>query len=138
MILGQQTALAANERHPERTNFLCPGRPADGDGGFFRAGSRGRNRQQRADAGVPDDAQGWTWRLGGKHHGIAGIFQSDASNSGMVFVVILHLSPEHESAMPALLQRHTPMQVVQAEHGTKVEVRAKALLSLSPYRFPNQ
>jgi chemotaxis response regulator CheB len=65
-------------------------------------------------------------------------FKAMPADSGMAFVVILHLSPEHESAMPALLQRHTPMQVVQAEHGTKVEVRAKALLSLSPYRFPNQ
>jgi two-component system CheB/CheR fusion protein len=48
-------------------------------------------------------------------------FEAMPADSGMVFVVILHLSPEHESAMPALLQRHTPMRVMQAEHGTKVE-----------------
>jgi hypothetical protein len=43
------------------------------------------------------------------------------ADSGMVFVVILHLSPEHESVLPALLQRHTPMRVVQTEDGTEVE-----------------
>jgi two-component system CheB/CheR fusion protein len=48
-------------------------------------------------------------------------FKAMPADSGMAFVVILHLSPEHESAMPALLQRHTPMQVVQAEDGIKVE-----------------
>ena len=62
--------------------------------------------------------------LGGSAGSIVALrefFEAMPADSGMVFVVILHLSPEHESSMPALLQRHTPMQVVQAEDGMKVE-----------------
>jgi two-component system, chemotaxis family, CheB/CheR fusion protein len=43
------------------------------------------------------------------------------SNSGAAFVVIQHLSPNHESLLPELLARHTPMPVVQAENGLQVE-----------------
>ena len=62
--------------------------------------------------------------LGGSAGSIVALqkfFEAMPADSGMVFVVILHLSPEHESSMPALLQRHTPMRVVQAEDGMKVE-----------------
>ena len=48
-------------------------------------------------------------------------FQAMPANSGMVFVVILHLSPTHESTMASLLGRSTTMPVVQAEDGQKVE-----------------
>src|SRR3712207_1800399 len=34
-------------------------------------------------------------------------------DTGMAFVVILHLSPEHESQAAAVLQRHTAMPVTQ-------------------------
>lgn len=34
-------------------------------------------------------------------------------DTGMAFVVVTHLSPEHESHMAALLQTHTSMEVVQ-------------------------
>ena len=34
--------------------------------------------------------------------------------SGLVYVVILHLSADHESTLAELLQRHTTMPVVQA------------------------
>lgn len=43
------------------------------------------------------------------------------ADSGMIFVVILHLSPEHESALPAVLAKDTAMKVVAAANGTKVE-----------------
>src|SRR5271166_787885 len=48
-------------------------------------------------------------------------FQAMPANSGMVFVVILHLSPTHESTMASLLGRSTTMPVVQAQDGQKVE-----------------
>jgi two-component system CheB/CheR fusion protein len=48
-------------------------------------------------------------------------FASMPPDSGMVFVVVLHLSPHHESALAEMLQRRTKMRVVQAEHGHKVE-----------------
>ena len=34
-------------------------------------------------------------------------FQAMPADSGMAFVVILHLSPEHESTLPELIQRVT-------------------------------
>ncbi|HMB92621.1 MAG TPA: chemotaxis protein CheB, partial [Rhodothermales bacterium] len=40
---------------------------------------------------------------------------------GMAFVVIVHLSPEHESQMAALLQQHTAMPVVQVNGPVHVE-----------------
>lgn len=42
------------------------------------------------------------------------------ADSGMVFVVILHLSPTHESTLADLLSRTTKMTVVQATDGVKV------------------
>jgi two-component system CheB/CheR fusion protein len=41
--------------------------------------------------------------------------------SGLAFVVVLHLSPEHESSLAALLQNVTPMVVVQVSEAVKVE-----------------
>ncbi len=43
------------------------------------------------------------------------------ADSGMVFVVVLHLSPNHESTLPELLARTTTMPVHQAVDGQKVE-----------------
>jgi two-component system CheB/CheR fusion protein len=40
-------------------------------------------------------------------------FEALPSNTGMAYVVITHLHPEHESHLPELLQRHTQMPVRQ-------------------------
>src|ERR1700759_1255608 len=42
-------------------------------------------------------------------------------DSGLGFVVVLHLSPEHESSLAALLQNVTPMVVVEASEAVKVD-----------------
>ncbi|MDP1985375.1 MAG: chemotaxis protein CheB, partial [Sulfuritalea sp.] len=42
-------------------------------------------------------------------------------NSGMAFVVIQHLDPDHKGMMPELLQRATEMPVMQAKNRMKVE-----------------
>lgn len=47
-------------------------------------------------------------------------FRNMPSDSGMAFVLVPHLSPEHKSMMPELLNRHTSMQVLQAEDGQAV------------------
>lgn len=47
-------------------------------------------------------------------------FQSTPETTGMAFVVILHLSPEHESTLAALIQQATPMPVVQVVSKTAV------------------
>jgi two-component system CheB/CheR fusion protein len=41
--------------------------------------------------------------------------------SGLAFVVVQHLDPTHEGAMPELLQRGTRMPVAQVKDGTRVE-----------------
>ncbi len=48
-------------------------------------------------------------------------FASMPPNSGMAFVAILHLSPEHESKLPEILQAHTSMKVMQVTQTVKVE-----------------
>ncbi len=40
---------------------------------------------------------------------------------GVAFVVVMHLSSEHESILADLLQRATPMRVLQVQHTRKVE-----------------
>ena len=47
-------------------------------------------------------------------------FASMPPDTGMVFVVVLHLSPHHESALPEMLQRRTKMPVLQVEDGLVV------------------
>jgi two-component system CheB/CheR fusion protein len=61
--------------------------------------------------------------LGGSAGSISALsefFKEMPPDSGMVFVVILHLSPTHESTMAELLGRVTTMKVVQAADGQKV------------------
>ena len=48
------------------------------------------------------------------------IFQAMPADSGMAFVVVLHLSPEHESVLSDVLQRTTKMPVAQARDGERV------------------
>lgn len=39
---------------------------------------------------------------------------------GMAFVLVQHLAPDHDSALVELVQRHTPMPVVEAADGMRV------------------
>jgi two-component system, chemotaxis family, CheB/CheR fusion protein len=41
-------------------------------------------------------------------------FRACPADSGMAFVLVSHLDPDHESLLPEILQRCTPMKVVQA------------------------
>src|SRR4051812_42446205 len=43
------------------------------------------------------------------------------ADSGMAFVTIFHLSPEHESSAAEILQRATPMKVVQVKQPMPIE-----------------
>lgn len=42
-------------------------------------------------------------------------------NTGMAFVFIQHLSPEHESLLAEILARNTPLPVREVQNGMKVE-----------------
>ena len=62
--------------------------------------------------------------LGGSAGSIGALqkfFAAMSPDSGMSFVVILHLSPEHESTMAEILSRSTKMPVIQARDREKVE-----------------
>ena len=62
--------------------------------------------------------------LGGSAGSISALqafFSRMPEDSGLTFVVVLHLSPEHESSLAALLQNVTPMRVVQVSEAVKVE-----------------
>jgi two-component system CheB/CheR fusion protein len=48
-------------------------------------------------------------------------FDELAVDSGAVFVVIQHLSPDHKSMMDNLLSRHTTMPVTMAENGMEMQ-----------------
>ena len=62
--------------------------------------------------------------LGGSAGGLTalqGFFAAMSPESGMAFVVIMHLSPSHESILAEVLQRATSMPVRQVRDRTKVE-----------------
>jgi two-component system CheB/CheR fusion protein len=48
-------------------------------------------------------------------------FASTPADPGMAFVVILHLSPTHESSLPQILQNETTLPVTQVTETVKVE-----------------
>ena len=48
-------------------------------------------------------------------------FKAMPADSGMAFVVVMHLAPEHESTLPELLQRCTTMPVIQAVEQQAIE-----------------
>ena len=60
--------------------------------------------------------------LGGSAGSIAalqGFFNAVPADSGMVFVVVMHLSAEHESSLAQILQRTTEMPVQQVQETTR-------------------
>jgi two-component system CheB/CheR fusion protein len=62
--------------------------------------------------------------LGGSAGSIAALqvfFRSLPADSGMAYVVILHLSAEHDSVLAEVLQRCTPMRVVQVHATERVQ-----------------
>jgi two-component system CheB/CheR fusion protein len=48
-------------------------------------------------------------------------FSQLPADSGMAFVLVQHLSPDHESTLTEILARAAPIPVVEAEHGMHVE-----------------
>jgi two-component system, chemotaxis family, CheB/CheR fusion protein len=49
------------------------------------------------------------------------LFETMPSDSGMAFVVVVHLSPKHTSTLPSLIQAATPMTVVSPEQPMSIE-----------------
>jgi two-component system CheB/CheR fusion protein len=75
--------------------------------------------------------------LGGSAGSLAALqtfFEKMPANSGMAFVVILHLSPEHESLMAEILQRSSSMPVIEIRLEEKVE--ANRVYVIPPGKHP--
>ncbi len=73
-------------------------------------------RRPEPDAGLNGEAPVGVVGLGASAGGVAVLlqfFESMPPDSGLVFVVVMHLAPEHESNLPEILQRTTAMPVVQ-------------------------
>ena len=52
---------------------------------------------------------------------ISRFFEAMPADSGMAFVIVVHLSPKHESELAAILQRKTRMPVLQVNETVKIE-----------------
>ena len=62
--------------------------------------------------------------LGGSAGAISAVgrfLEHAPANSGMAYVVVLHLAPHHHSTLPELLQRHSAMPVHAAHDAVKLE-----------------
>src|SRR6476646_12023535 len=84
-------------------------------------GENARNgTKKRRDPNEPAAVVG----LGASAGGIAPLqqFFADMSpDSGLAFVVVMHLSPEFESQLPSVLQQKTSMPVTQVTESVKVK-----------------
>ncbi len=56
----------------------------------------------------------------GSIQALKAFFEAVPANTGQAYVVILHLSPEHDSTLPALLQATTAMPVGAAQDGERL------------------
>ncbi|THF70250.1 chemotaxis protein, partial [Deinococcus sp. Arct2-2] len=66
----------------------------------------------------------WMVGIGGSAGALDGyerFFSGMPSGAGMSFLVVPHLDPHHKGMMPELLQRCTPMPVVQIEDGMQTQ-----------------
>jgi two-component system, chemotaxis family, CheB/CheR fusion protein len=68
-------------------------------------------------------------RLGRRRAGAPGVLRADRSDLGIAYVVIMHLSPEHESQMSEILSARTSMPVRQVDDA---EARAELRLRHRP------
>jgi two-component system CheB/CheR fusion protein len=62
--------------------------------------------------------------LGGSAGGIEALqdfFGTMPPNTGLAFIVVMHLARDHDSMLPEILQRHTRMPVRRAEDGAQIE-----------------
>lgn len=62
--------------------------------------------------------------LGGSAGAIAALtrfFESTPAQTGLAYVVVLHLAPDHHSILAELLQRNCSIPVRAAEHGVRLE-----------------
>jgi CheB methylesterase/DDE domain len=59
------------------------------------------------------------------------LFENMPSDAGVAFVIVLHLSPKHESVADEVLQRVTKIRVIQVTTSTRIEKNCVYLISPS-------
>jgi two-component system CheB/CheR fusion protein len=60
-------------------------------------------------------------RVRGRLEALKNLFNHTPADTGIGFIVVQHLAPDHKSSLPKLLARHTEMGVEQARDNAKVE-----------------
>ncbi len=82
--------------------------------------NRGKNNAGK----LPFDNSFYVVGIGASAGGLDALetfFSNMPDNSGMAFIVVSHLDPNHISIMPELIQKFTKMKLFQAEDGMVVE-----------------
>ena len=85
---------------------------------------RSRARQVSFAGAEAPDTKPFIVCLGASAGGLEALsefFDHMPADSGMVFVVVTHRSPEHANLQPLLLQRHTAMTVREVADSTRVQ-----------------
>lgn len=85
---------------------------------------RDSSKAKHGHNGTPETETPYVVGIGGSAGGLEAferLFANMPTDTGMAFVVIQHLDPNHKALMPELLQRATEMRVVEIENGTEVE-----------------
>ncbi len=52
---------------------------------------------------------------------LEGLFSRVLPGTGMAFIIMQHLAPKHKSIMGSLLQKYTPVRIVEMKDGLKIE-----------------
>jgi two-component system CheB/CheR fusion protein len=93
---------------------------------------RSRARRVPATGGNTPHATPFIVAIGASAGGLEALiefFDHMPTDSGIVFVVVTHRSPEHANLQPSLLQRHTAMSVREITDGMQVQPN---MVSLAP------
>src|SRR5215469_15065557 len=95
------------------------------------------NRQEPSSAeSGPPDRSFFVEGIGASAGGVAALrefFSHVKPDSGVAYVVIQHLSPQHESNLPALLQNQTAVPVTQVSEAVRVE--PNHIYVIPPYKY---
>src|SRR5689334_580550 len=70
-------------------------------------------------------------------HALTEFFSRMPADSGMAFVIVLHLSPKYESEAAAILQAKTPLRVVQVNETVPIEKNCIYIISPANDLFMN-
>jgi len=109
---------------PPRPEDSAPGEPdsdASSPNAPDTAGDTGEGSAAEEEGGSPGPVIVAIGASAGGLPALQTLFQALPKDTGLAFVVILHLAPDHESMLAEILARHTGMTVEEATEGRRVE-----------------